>query len=365
VPRPDPFILHIPPVVFYAAHTALWKSGSLALGAGIIAATTLLFLLLAVYHLPRRAFAPRAHLARRFFAWLDRGSQRVNRLFGNVVLSPGRSALPGDMPILWREQRSRLMSRPAHLARLLLAVEVPVLLLTRYLGSSSENFTYDREQIGLSIFAASFGTFSVLALSVTAANAFAAERVSQTLEVLLTTPLAAREIVRQKARALRGLLLVFAVPLLTIFGYEAALEYAGQRGSVRADSDPVSVYVVCVILTVAIYFPLVTWLALWIGLATRTRLRAIAIATCVTVGWCALPYLVLGGMLNVSVPSAGSWLYFASPLTVPGANEMSGLGEYSPSSAWLPMLVNFTLYGIVLHAIRSHCLTHADDYLRR
>jgi hypothetical protein len=140
---------------------------------------------------------------------------------------------------------------------------------------------------------------------------------------------------------------------------------AGSQGPVRADGDPAWVYAVCAILTVAVYLPLVSWLALWIGLAARTRLRAIALATCVTMAWCALPYLVIGIMLDISEFGPGSWLFFASPLTIPAANEMGELHGFAPNSPWLPVLVNFTLYGIILRAIRTHCLTHADEYLRR
>lgn len=63
----------------------------------------------------------------------------------------------------------------------------------------------------LSFLAAVVGTLSVLSLSAFAANAFVSERVSQTLEVLLTTPLVARDIVRQKARMLTRFMWVLAV----------------------------------------------------------------------------------------------------------------------------------------------------------
>jgi ABC-type transport system involved in multi-copper enzyme maturation permease subunit len=363
VKHPDFVILHMPPALFTMSHSDSWKVGGLRTGVAVVLTTTLLFLFFAVFHLPRRAFASPTRRGRRFFAWIDRGMHRVNRLLGNVMLSRPALVLPGEAPVLWRERRSRLMGRPAYLVRLLIALEVPVVLLVRGLGSTQVGFPY--EQIGLSIFAASFGTFGILALTVTATNTFVAERASQTLEVLLTTPLSAQEIVRQKARALRGLVLVFAVPLVTIFGYEALLESTVPAGLNPAGKDPTWIYLVCAVLTVAIYLPLVNWLALWIGLATRTRLRAIAIAMCVIVGWSVLPFIILGGILDLEPSGSSSWLYFASPLTVPAANEIGGLHEFARTSSWMPVLVNFTLYGIILHAIRTHCLTHADEYLRR
>jgi ABC-type transport system involved in multi-copper enzyme maturation permease subunit len=361
--HPDFAILHVPPVLFGLSHSDSWNVGGIRSGVIVVLTTTLLFLFLAVFHLPRRAFAPPARLGRRFFAWLDRGLQRVNRLLGNVMLGRPALILPGDAPVLWREQRSRLMGRPTYLVRLLIAIEVPVVLLALQLGSPAVGHPY--EQIGLSVFAALFGIFGVLVLTVTAANTFVAERANQTIEVLLTTRLPAREIVRQKAHALRGLVLVFIIPMLSIFGYEALLKSAMPAALLPSDKDSVWIYCLCALLTVAIYLPLVSWLALWVGLATRTRLRAIAVAMCMVVGWCFLPFVILGGIQGIDSTDSGSWLFFASPLTVPVANELGDLHGFARTSPWIPVLVNFTLYGIVLHTIRTHCLTYADEYLRR
>ena len=58
---------------------------------------------------------------------------------------------------------------------------------------------------------------AVLIISVNAANAFVSERVQQTLDLLLTTPMSARQIVEEKARAMRRFLYVAAAPLMTLF----------------------------------------------------------------------------------------------------------------------------------------------------
>jgi hypothetical protein len=50
-----------------------------------------------------------------------------------------------------------------------------------------------------------------------AANAFVSERVIQTLEVLMTTPLHARDMVRQKGADAHALHVGVAVPLMTVF----------------------------------------------------------------------------------------------------------------------------------------------------
>jgi hypothetical protein len=44
---------------------------------------------------------------------------------------------------------------------------------------------------------------------------------------------------------------------------------------------------------------------------------------------------------------------------------LGGLDDFEPQAPWLPVLVNFALYGGILFFIRHHCLTRADHYLRR
>ena len=356
--------MHVPPAAFEEIRSDRLRSvDDLRFFTAILASTTF-FLWLAIHHLPRKAFAPPTRFLKRLFEFLDRVAQRVNRRLGNVVLGRRTNTLPDDAPVLWREKRSRLMGRPAYLVRLLVAVEVPVVLIAL---SATVSNPYSNEQYALSVLAACAGTFGVLVLTVVAANAFANERSSQTLDVLLTTPLTAREIVRQKARSLRGLVLVIAIPLLSVFAYEALLEsiVTGPPFIRRPDRPPDWLYGVCVFLTVAIYLPLVSWLSLWIGLIQRSRLRAIVTALVAIVGWCALPPMILGGVFDFMPQGAQGLLFLTSPVMLPAANEFHGLGDFARGAPWLPVLVNFSGYAVILYVIRDRCLSRADEYLRR
>lgn len=351
--------MHVPPASLEFARSGIISIWQAAAGPGI---TALLFVGLAIFHLPRRAFAPATRRWLRFFGWLDQIAQHANRIVGNITLTRRTHALPEADPVTWRERRVGVLGKPAHLVRLLVAVEVPVILLALYVGHFAPIF---QEQYGLSILGAMVGTLSVLILTVIAANAFVSERVQQTLEVLLTTTLTAAEIVRQKARALRNLVLVLAVPLLTIFGYEALLE-GNSTGASRAPATGESVwlYLACATLSVVVYLPLVGWLALRIGLRARTRLRAIVLSLLAVIGWCVLPLVLLGGVLEIEPQNAESMLYLISPLTVPAANEIHGLHEMMRGAPWLPVFINFSCYFMALRFIRSHCLENADRWLR-
>ena len=217
----------------------------------------------------------------------------------------------------------------------------------------------------ISLIAAVLGTLIVLSLSAFAANAFVSERISQTLEVLLTTPLVARDIVRQKARMLTRFMWVVAIPLATVFAMEAWAEagatHWSRYGQTMANA---SRYLSWAFLSIAVYLPLVLWLSLWIGLKMRTRFRAILTALAVIVGWCVLPIIVCV-ICKVDSGKPESLLMALSPLAVPAMNEFGNLGELFPKWESFGPLLNFLFYGGIALIFRALCLRRADRYLRR
>ena len=324
--------------------------------------TTLFFLLLARFYFVRRAFAPPRQRLLAAFRWIDAVMQRANRLLGNITFRSRDRALPQDDPIAWRELTRTTLGRPQYLVRVLLAVEIPTLALCFWAIMEAGTI---RQNEALSALAAAVGTLSVLSLSALAANAFVSERVSQTLEVLLTTPLVARDIVRQKARMLTRFLWVLAVPLATIFAIEAWAEagstHWNRNGTYQLDT---SRYLICSALTLAIYLPLVLWLSLWIGLKMRTRFRAILTALGVIVAWCVLPAIVVI-ILKLDSGKPESVLLMFTPLAVPALNEVDGLRELFPHWETAGLIVNFLFYGSLALLFRALCLRRADRYLRR
>ena len=359
----EPFCRHIPPAVYVMSNEAGFAE--LAKGSVVILASIVLFLLFARIGLVRRAFVPPSNFFLRLFRRLDGWMHRANRLIGGRTLIRPGGELPGDEPIAWRELSRKGLGQPQYLVRILLAVEIPVVALCLF-ASVDTLQGYRHQSEAHSILAACVGTLAVLALSVQAANAVVSERVQQTLELLLTTPLTAREIVLQKARALRRFIWVLAIPLLTIFGMEAWAEYGFDAP--YSKPDPIAAYIVCAVLTVAIYLPLVSWLSLWIGLKMRTRFKAIMTALAVVIGWAVGPIVILILSERWLRPYIGyRWvelLAMLSPLPVVALNENSSLGRKF-ASPWLPIVVNFAFYGLALLAIRHLALSRAERYLRR
>ena len=377
----DEFYLHIPPALLQFSGRGI--GGTLfaniipmLMNSIPILISIAVFLLLARVFLVRRAFVPPSSFFLRLFRRLDGVMHRANRITGHRMLLRETRSLPDDDPIAWREMTRKALGKVHYLVRILTAIELPIIVLCALASLEGNSFRGQIEM--LSVVAAITGTLAVLALSVQAANTIVSERVQQTLEVLLTTPLTAREIVAQKARVLRRFMLVLAVPLLTIFGSECYLEW--DMVSHVGTKDSAAVYIVCALLTVGIFLPLTSWLSLWIGLKMRTRFKAILTALAVIVAWCVVPVMAVFFMENGSLfdGKTRAILAFAlamlSPLAVPFFNEQSDLHNFPPfdswnpnmpGSAWLVLAMNFTFYATLLVIFRHLALSRADRYLRR
>ena len=377
--------LLIPPALWHEAQTSRAGWGVMLTPWSTIERRSVLILISIVtlltltrVFLVRRAFAPPSSFFLRLFRKLDGLMQRANRITGHRMLLRDSRSLPDDDPIAWREMTRKALGKVHYLVRILVAIEVPIIALCA-LASLDMN-DYRGQCDTLSILAAIVGTLAVLALSVQAANTIVAERVQQTLEVLLTTSLTAREIVAQKACVLRRFMLVLAVPLLTIFGSECFLEWGAMPRQSFGQRDGSLIYIVCSLLTVGIYLPLVSWLSLWIGLKMRTRFKAILTALAVIVAWCAVPVIAAFFVDTSTVFETTTrkilvnLLFLLCPLAVPAVNEQSRLSSFPPSdrfpdqifdAGWLVVAVNFIFLGALLLLFRHLALSRADRYLRR
>ncbi|EDY17316.1 hypothetical protein CfE428DRAFT_5163 [Chthoniobacter flavus Ellin428] len=330
--------------------------------------TILLCLGLTRWFLVRRAFVPPSNFLPRLFSRIDRWMKGVNRLAGGLVLYRESSSLPVTEPVFWRETQRRVLGKAHYLVRLLCAIEVPtVLLLMALLMVFGDGY----ETGGMLAFAtAVLVGLAVLTLSTTASNSLVSERVGQTLDVLLTTPVSAREIVRQKERALRRLEWVLVVPLLTVFSAHAFFLTSSDAGQpFPRDWIP---YLVCWVLTLVIYLPMITWLSLWIGLRVRTRFQGILITLSVLIFWMvALPFTIVmtAGRLGFN-PEDSIWALLASPLSVPFLNEAGELQRIAhnsnePDMIWQIILINSALYAGIAFLIRFCLFREADRCLRR
>jgi ABC-type transport system involved in multi-copper enzyme maturation permease subunit len=330
---------------------------------GAIVLSTLVFLLAAARHLPRRAFVPTTQWLRRFFAAWDRLAHRVNAWVGGVTLGRRRADLPGAQPIVWRERRARALARPEYLVRLSLALNVVVIGIA---FACLEVESGDQE--GLSALLAVLGCGAVALLATNAAESMAGERANQTLDLLLSTPLSAAQLVREKARALRPLALMVAVPMAIVLGIEAFMETLFGYQSFwtsQLHQDAPLVGLVSGLLAIVVYLPLVTWVGLWMGMWCRSRLRALITSWIVLLTWCIAPIVVLV-LLEVRLyRNDAPLLYLLTPVFVPIMSEEGDLYRYLRNEPWLCVLLNYAFYAGAALLMRLHCLVRADAYLRR
>jgi ABC-type transport system involved in multi-copper enzyme maturation permease subunit len=323
-----------------------------------IAVSTLLFLGAARFFLKRRAFVPPRERLLRAFRTIDTAMGRANRLVGGVRFAREGAPFPERNPVGWREVTKKPLGKARYLVRIAVALETLVIMTA--VISLHGNSGFSLEGVLALLWCAAFITLGALG-----ANAIVSERVHQTLEVLLTTPVTSREIILQKARTLRRLIGVFFVPIVSIIFLQTWLKNWSTR---RYSEETSEIDMVCALLSVLIFLPLVSWISLWVGLKMRTRFRAILTALVIIVAWCVLPLLARLIYANNSPGWPMQW----SPAMLVAAQQARELGDlfehgqpFFANELWTDLLSTFSIYAAALWLIRWHCLRHADRYLRR
>ncbi|MBI5759912.1 MAG: hypothetical protein HZA46_15445, partial [Planctomycetales bacterium] len=343
-------------------------------------------LLVARAFIVRRAFAPAKNLLLKLFRSLDGLFHRFNqnRFTKGIVLIREEDNLPDTDPVAWRETSKRALGMKRYLIRLFLVLEIPVVVVC-ILISTAGSANGPSEAAAMVMFL--LWGISVLIVSVKSASLIAGERTHQTLDVLMSTPLSAREIVRQKFRGVRRLLWLLAIPFATLILFETSWRSAissnwwfsipqqlNDYSYYNRPSHPPGLYLLCSLLTVGVYLPMIAWLSFWIGLWTRSQSRAIIGALASVIGWCVLPFLfivlpteiisrhVFG--VHIGSGSIFSLLLLLSPATIVGLNEVNELNEVW-NSPWLAVILNFVIYVPCLVLFRTLCLNLADRCLDR
>jgi ABC-type transport system involved in multi-copper enzyme maturation permease subunit len=246
-----------------------------------IVLSALTFFVLARVFLVRRASVKSKSRVMAFFKLLDRFFVWSNQLTGGITLVGDVGSLPEDKPIAWREVTKKSLGTARYLFRVFLALEIPTAFFC-VAASGMGNFRGEYNRLaGLSC---GLWALSSLIVMIKAAGLIASERSSETLDVLLTTPLTAKEIVSQKCAGLRRVLFVTSLPLLTAIGFSAYM-----KGFPRSEA---AIYTVWGILQVVVYLQLIAWASIWVGMRMKTQTRSIFAAMTVFVIVMATPYIL-------------------------------------------------------------------------
>jgi hypothetical protein len=269
----------------------------------------------------------------------------------------------------WRETTKRSLGKGQYLARIFVALEVPVALLclTCIFASLSA------DPLGLLL--TLLWLVAILMVAVQAASLIAGERSHQTLDVLASTPLLGRDIIRQKFRSVFRLMLVLAVPFVTIFGFTAAMRwnmpdprYRFAGGGWQPPEFQLGIYLICSLLTILVYLPLVAWMSFYIGLRVKTQARAIVVAVGAVLAWCLGPMIFIVLPIEIIFRPAfnSGWAFcgLTSPMGIVAFNEDYNWNQLL-NRPWLAMFLNFSWYAIWAVVFRWLCFAQADRLLGR
>jgi len=346
---------------------------------------TLLFLFLARRFLVKRAFLKRKRpksLLRhakdifRFLISLRKGLRglkvkRVQRPVGD---------LPGKRPITWRELASSSLRTPGSFAFtagvLGLVLVGATLLFAHWIG-------FDDKDRGVAPIFVVFTVWVAGALAITtkSSSIFSLERANNTLELLITTPLTGREIVQQKAAAVRRRALLIYALLWALFLVEVILDtrwgysrgyYRGFYGGTRNLDFGQLGYLVTSFLSVPIYLWMAGWLAGWIGLRFRKQAHATGLAFGAIFAICAVPPILAPITMQLTHSwgrGGANWLFALSPATIVVLTELANFDNFFEEGFDAPAAVPIILNWIVCIGIgatfRSLSLRNADRYLGR
>jgi len=304
----------------------------------------------------------------KFFKGLDTLFTKLNnnRVTRGVVLVNESTRLPEDKPVAWRETTKKSLGTVRYLVRVLVALEFPVLAVCLIIVIGGRRGMM-LEEVSVILFF--LWIISVLLLSVTSASLISGERSRETLDALLTTPMTGREIVLQKAQGIRRLMYVLLIPFLTIFFFQTWWHsfFTGNNPYRRGAFDGPS-YLICSLLSVAVYLPMVSWFSLWVGLKVRTQNRAIFGALAGLVVWCVIPvvlFSVVMVMTRARPQSGVGLLMLFSPVTIIPVNEFNEYDSIFAGARWFPIIGNFMVYGACMFVLRTICLERADRLLGR
>ena len=356
--------------------------GKLWVQVTVLGVPSLIFILLGRLFLVRRAHVIRRNLVLTLFRRLDRFFFWLNEFTtGGVVLVRDDVQLPDDRPITWRETQKKTLGTTRYLVRVLVSIETPLFLVLAAVAGMAYQARLGVAAEALYVVWA----LAVLLIAVQATSLVTGERSHQTIDLLLASPMTSREILLQKHYSVRRLMYVLAVPLGTIFLFESWF----ANGTPGLEDGPTAVftvplaalasiffhfdYILCSVLSVVVYLPLCSWIALLVGIKSRSQARALLVTLLLLFGWAFLPVLVFVNDQPEAIvesllsrPPVAVAACLCSPSVIILINETDGLNNVMGTNDHLAFtLINFSVYGLGWWWLRRWCLARSHQLLGR
>jgi hypothetical protein len=241
--------------------------------------------LLARVFLVRRAFISSSSMLLKMFKVVDGFFTRLNdRTTGGMVLVQDYNSLPLFDPVAWRERSKKSLGKARYLFRILVVMEGPVLFIC--VGTATLTFRSDFD--GLHGLLLLVWAIAAMILTMKGATVISTERVRETLDALLSTPLTAKEILTQKVAGMQRLMIVLAVPILSVHFTLLLLSVDLWTVITSASMQVVfSViwYSVSCVLTTLITMQILAWISVLLGLRSTSQSRSAMTAICLVAAW--------------------------------------------------------------------------------
>jgi ABC-type transport system involved in multi-copper enzyme maturation permease subunit len=303
---------------------------------------SVLFFVIALAFLVEKAMQPPKNLILEMFRGLDRFFTELNQsTTGGIVLVSDKNTLPRDEPIVWRETQKKSLGTFRYLVRILVVVELPTVMI---LLNADYSFSSQRGVPMVMV----LWTIGIIMVTAKVASIISGERSRQTLDVLLTTPLPSKYIIIQHLKGVRRLKWVLQLPLVTVMVFRVYWNNFGE---------PILLYCVGTSFAIFVFFELCAWASMWIGLAIKSQMKALLLATGFMFGLALLPIMLTGWEV---IESNSSHLAFAafSPVVLIRQLEIG-------HGTWGLIIGNVFVYVGLLSLIRWWCLRNADRWLGR
>ncbi len=251
---------------------------------------TAVLVLMARVFLVRRAFISSSSVMLKVFKSIDGFFIRLNdRTTGGRVLMKDYNSLPYFDPVAWRERSKKSLGKARYLFRILVVMEGPTL----FICTSAATISAQTDFSGLRVLLLLVWGIAAMILAMKGATVISAERVRETLDALLSTPLTAKEILTQKISGMKRLMIVLAIPILSVH-LTLLLLHVEVRAMFSSAQTMFSVtwYIVSCILTTFLTMQILAWLALLLGLRSHSQSRSAMTAICLMAAWVFGSYLL-------------------------------------------------------------------------
>ena len=292
-------------------------------------------------------------------------------------------AFPALLPVAWRERQISALSGWRLHATLLCTVMV------LEWGWLIEANAYNYDDICVIVDSGLFIVSLLMVIGVTC-RTFASERERQTLDLLLTTPLTNRELLKEKLAAANQTAMFLLVPIFftaithLLFGTIRVFEFATSANNYYPTREVFMLepawwqsagrYLFGLFTHALLYMTLAKWIAVFFSLSFNSQMKAMLGTILSILGLCFIPVMlfVMPLLLLGTDPDQADlpiWC-FTSPALIFGFNETHDFNalfrsKWWPHSEYFALLVNLAIYGTLTLLVRSFVIWRLPALLNR